>query len=75
VSTASDASEARRILESDVFVRAVANARERKKEEWARCKEGTEQREALWHAFQQVDSVSRELRTFMEKQHLEVASG
>lgn len=75
MSIASDAEEARRILESEVYKKAVTNARERLKDEWARDKSGTEQREAKWHAIQQVDSISRELRVFVEQQHLEVASG
>ena len=67
--------EATRILESEAYQLAVANARERIKADWSRCKASIEQREALWHAYQMVDSVTRELRVLTETRRMEKLHG
>ena len=69
------AEEARRILESETYQKAVTSARERIKADWSRCNAGVDQREALWHAYQMVDSVTRELRVLTDNRQMEKLHG
>lgn len=56
-----EAVEAGRILNNEVYRTAKANAEERIWDEWKRTT-GQAQREALWFRHQALDDVDRELR-------------
>ncbi len=53
------------ILGSDVFAEAVEGAKQRIKNEWA-SQASAEARERLWHRYQAVDEVVRELRAIRD---------
>lgn len=60
------AEEAQKILANEAYQQAVENAKQRLKNEWA-TNPTPVQREALWHQFQALDAVSRELRAMRDR--------
>jgi len=59
------------ILDSKMFKEAVSSAKQRILTEWAACKEGAVQREALWHQLQASDAIVRELRIIRDRDSVE----
>ena len=68
------AEEAGRILESDAYQEACRRYEERLVRKWKKCMEGTEKREALWHAVQEADGITKELKTMIGTERMEVTS-
>lgn len=58
--------KAAEILSEEVYTDAVKNAKSRMKDEWATAS-SPQQREALWHQYQAIEGVSRELRIIRDK--------
>lgn len=58
--------KAAEILDEEVYKTAIQNAKSRMKDEWATAS-SPQQREALWHQYQAVEGVSRELRIIRDK--------
>lgn len=56
---------AKALLESEVFLECSENARLRIQEEWTNAKE-PETREALWHQYNSLDAIPRELRVMRD---------
>lgn len=66
---------AAQILESEVYKEAQAGARERLKQAWTNAQSANE-REALWHKYQAVEELNRQLviirdRGIMERKRKE----
>lgn len=57
--------EAAKILANEAYQQAVENAKKRKKDEWSTATTSS-QRETLWHEYQALDSVTRELRVMRD---------
>ena len=53
------------ILESEVFLECSENAKLRIYEEWKSAKK-PEKREALWHQYNSLDAIPRELRVMRD---------
>lgn len=60
---------AREILDSEVFLESSENARLRIQEEWTNAKK-PETREALWHQYNSLDAIPRELRVMRDAAQL-----
>ena len=70
---------AAQILENEVFVEAVSGAKRRIRDSWTIAKSAPE-REALWHQYQAIDAVTKELaiirdRGIVERKRKELPSG